>query len=98
MLVVEQPIHALVECASAAQMMRVVIRVKHVALDLACAVLLHLVLGNLLEHIVMLPITYANAHQRWMHVLAERNVPEALVFVSNFAIACLLFIKTYPEM
>ena len=84
MHVVEQQTHAPVECASAAQMMRVVIRVKRVALDLACVVLLHLVLGNLLEHIVMLPITYANAHQRWMHVLAERNVPEALVFVSNF--------------
>ena len=84
MLVVEQPTHAPVECANAAQMMRVVIRVKHVALDLACVVLLHLVLGNLLEHIVMLPITYANAHQRWMHVLVERNVPEAPVFVSNF--------------
>ena len=80
----EQLTHAPVECANAAQMMPVVIRVKRVALDLACVVLLHLVLGNLLEHIVMLPITYANAHQRWMHVLAERNVPEALVFVSNF--------------
>ena len=84
MLVVEQPTHAPVECASAAQMMLVVIRVKRVVLDPACVVLLHLVLGNLLEHIVMLPITYANAHQRWMHVLVERNVPEALVFVSNF--------------
>ena len=84
MLVVEQQTHAPVACANAAQMMRVVIRVKRVVLDLACAVLLHLVLGNLLEHIVMLPITYANAHQRLLHVLAERNVPEALVFVSNF--------------
>ena len=84
MLVVEQLTHAPVECASAAQMMLVVIRVKRVVLDPACVVLLHLVLGNLLEHIVMLPITYANAHQRWMHVLAERNVPEALVFVSIF--------------
>ena len=84
MLVVEQPTHALVECASAAQMMPVVIRVKRVALDLACVVLLRLVLGCLLEHIVMLPITYANAHQRLLHVLAERNVPEALVFVSIF--------------
>ena len=84
MLVVEQLTHAPVEFASAAQMMRVVIRVKHVVLDLVCVVLLRLVLGNLLEHIVMLPITYANAHQRWMHVLVERNVPEALVFVSNF--------------
>ena len=98
MLVVEQPTHAPVECANAAQMMRVVIRVKRVALDLACVVLLRLVLGNLLEHIVMLPTTYANAHQRWMHALAERNVQEALVFVSNFAIACLLLLKTYPEM
>ena len=98
MRVVEQLTHAPVECANAAQMMRVVIRVKHVALDLACAVLLHLVLGNLLEHIVMLPITYANAHQRWMHVLLEKNVQEALVFVSNFAIACLLLLKTYPDM
>ena len=84
MLVVVQLTHAPVECASAAQMMRVVIRVKRVALDPACAVLLHLVLGNLPEHIVMLPMTYANAHQRWLHVLAERNVPEALVFVSIF--------------
>ena len=84
MLVVEQQTHAPVECASAAQMMPVVIRVKRVVLDLAFVVLLRLVLGNLLDHIVMLPITYANAHQRWMHVLAERNVPEALVFVSNF--------------
>ena len=98
MLVVEQQTHAPVECANAAQMMRVVIRVKRVALDLACVVLLRLVLGNLLEHIVMLPITYANAHQRWMHVLLEKNVQEALVFVSNFAIACLLLLKAYPEM
>ena len=91
MLVVEQLTHAPVECASAATMMLVVIRVKRVALDLACVVLLRLVLVNLLEHIVMLPITYANVHRRWMHVLAERNVQEALVFVSNFCnfvIAC----------
>ena len=81
-----------------AQMMRVVIPVKHVPLDHAYVVLLHLVLGYLLEHIVMQPITYANVHQRWLHVLVERNVPEALVFVSNFAIACLLFIKNHPEM
>ena len=93
MLVVEQQTHVLVECANAAQMMRVVIRVKRVVLDPACAVLLHLVLGNLLEHIVMLPITYANAHQRWMHVLAERNVLEALVFVSNLKNRMLLILE-----
>ena len=93
MLVVEQPTHAPVECANAAQMMRVVIRVKRVVLDPACAVLLHLVLGNLLEHIVTLPITYANAHQRWMHVLAERNVLEALVFVSNLENRMLLILE-----
>ena len=93
MLVVEQLTHAPVECANAAQMMRVVIQVKRVALDLACVVLLHLVLGNLLEHIVMLPITYANAHQRWMHVLVERNVPEALVFVSNFENRMLMILE-----
>ena len=92
MLVVGQLTRAPVECASAAQMMLVVIRVKRVVLDPACAVLLHLVLGNLLEHIVMLPITYANAHQRWMHVLVERNVPEALVFVSNFENRMLLIL------
>ena len=89
MPVVEQPTHAPVECANAAQMTRVVIRAKRVALDLACVVLLRLVLGNLQEHIVMQPITYANVHRRWLHALAERNVPEALVFVSNFAIAFL---------
>ena len=80
------------EFANAVQMTRAVILVKHVALDLACVVLLRLVLVNLQEHIVMLPITYANVHRRWMHVLAERNVQEALVFVSNFCnfvIACL---------
>ena len=93
MLVVEQLTHAPVECASAAQMMLVVIRVKRVVLDPACVVLLHLVLGNLLEHIVMLPITYANAHQRWMHVLAERNVPEALVFVSIFDNGMLIILE-----
>ena len=93
MLVVEQPTHAPVECANAAQMMLVVTRVKRVALDLACVVLLHLVLASLPEHIVMLPITYANAHQRWMHVLAERNVPEALVFVSNLENRMLIILK-----
>ena len=62
MLVVERPTHAPVECANAEQMMRVVIRVKRVALDLACVVLLRLVLDNLQEHIVMQPITYANVH------------------------------------
>ena len=93
MLVVEQLTRAPVECASAAQMMPVVIRVKRVVLDPACAVLLHLVLVNLLEHIVMLPITYANAHQRWMHVLRERNVPEALVFVSNFENRMLIILE-----
>ena len=95
MLVVEQLTHAPVECASAAQMMLVVIRVKRVVLDPACVVLLHLVLGNLLEHIVMLPITYANAHQRWMHVLAERNVPEALVFVSIFDNGMLIILEIF---
>ena len=82
--VVVPQIHVQVEFASAAQMMLVVIRVKRVVLDPVCVVLHRLVLGSLLEHIVMLPITFANAHQRWMHVLAERNVPEALVFVSIF--------------
>ena len=63
MLVVEQPTHAPVECASAAQMMLVVIQAKHVILEPVSVVLLLPVLDKQLGLIATQQTMFASALQ-----------------------------------